>query len=282
MLSERVELVTRLADDPVVIEADRGQLEQVIVNLAINARDAMPAGGALTIEVAAASPPDGSDAALLRVSDQGVGIDAEDVPHIFEPFFTTKGAAGTGLGLATVHGIVSQSDGQIGVESKPGRGTTFTIVLPLHDGAMPAERPQPVAQAARGSETILVVEDDQTVRSIVTQMLDSYGYRVISAPDGEQAIREFRKSAEPIHLVLSDFIMPGLDGRQTTERIRQIEPATKALYMSGYAADPGIRSGILPGGTTFIQKPFTADELAGRIRELLDAAPNAERAAAEN
>ncbi|MGH2936342.1 MAG: hybrid sensor histidine kinase/response regulator [Gaiellaceae bacterium] len=267
MIGERVELVTRLVSRPVVVHADRGQLEQVIVNLAINARDAMPAGGAVTLEVAA-----DADAALLRLSDEGTGIDAEVMPHIFEPFFTTKGEAGTGLGLATVHGIVAQSGGQITVGDNAGGGSTFTVSLPLASEGLVAEREPQTEMTAGGDETILVLEDDAAVRAVISEMLETYGFRVISASDGEHALTEFRLAREPIPLVLSDVIMPGLDGPQTLERIRETAPQTKALLMSGYARDGNIRGGKLPPGTAFIQKPFSGDELVSRIRALLDGA----------
>jgi two-component system cell cycle sensor histidine kinase/response regulator CckA len=267
MIGERVELVTRLVSRPVVVRADRGQLEQVIVNIAINARDAMPTGGAVTLEVAA----DG-DTALLRVSDEGVGIDAEVMPHIFEPFFTTKGEAGTGLGLATVHGIVAQSGGQIAVGDNAGGGSTFTVSLPLASEGLVAGHEPNVETTTGGDETILVLEDDGAVRAVISEMLETYGFRVISASDGEHALAEFRLAREPIPLVLSDVVMPGLDGPQTLERIREMAPRTKALLMSGYARDGDMRGGKLPPGTAFIQKPFSGDELVSRIRALLDGA----------
>jgi two-component system cell cycle sensor histidine kinase/response regulator CckA len=266
LIGERVELFTRCADGPVLVEADRGQLEQVVANLAVNARDAMPDGGRLVLDVQIA--PDGKHAMLL-VSDNGCGMDAETVARAFEPFFTTKGAYGTGFGLATVHGIISQSGGRISVESEPGRGTTFSIALPASAGVVaPAPAGPPVV--ADGVDTILVVEDDPMVRSIVKAMLEDRGYRVVVADSGEAALETVETLEGPIHLVLSDLVMPGLNGRETVDRLRGLRPGVRALFMSGYTDDAVIRGGSFEPGTSFIQKPFSADELNRRIRESLD------------
>ena len=267
VLGDNVELVTKLAGEPVVVEADRGQLEQVIMNLAVNARDAMPDGGRLTITVEPVLEP-GGDVAQLSVSDEGSGIDAEIAAHIFEPFFTTKGNAGTGLGLSTVHGIVTQSGGHLFLDTKLGRGSTFKIRLPLsHSQPLPAATGHGEAIHG-GTETILVVEDDASVRSIVTVMLEELGYVIVGAASGEEAVELFETPELDISLVLSDVMLRGIDGRTTIERIRAIEPATKALYMSGYTDDVAIETN--KPGTAFIQKPFSGDELCSRVRELLD------------
>ena len=272
VIGDNVELVISLSERPVMVKADRGQLGQVITNLAVNGRDAMAGGGRLTIRVGSGDLDGGAAPryAVLSVTDEGSGIDAATASQIFEPFFTTKGEDGTGLGLATVHGIVAQSGGQVALDTELGRGSTFTVYLPLSmEGASP---PRAASESTDndGTERILLVEDDPTVRTIVTLMLRSRGYEVIHTSSGEEAIRSFEARTRPIELVVSDLIMSGLDGRQTTDRIRLIEPATKVLYMSGYSEDVTIRSGGLDGATAFIQKPFSGDELAVCVRELLD------------
>ena len=271
LIVDHVELVTTLSDRPVVVVADRGQLEQVITNLAVNGRDAMTKGGVLTIGVSSSHELDGN-LAVLTVSDTGSGIDEVIASQIFEPFFTTKGEAGTGLGLATVHGIVAQSGGQILLESEPGCGSTFTVQLPLSTEDPAAGRLDLAPTSAAGSETIMIVEDDAQVRSIVSIMLDDLGYAIVNAVDGEEALSLFKARERPIQLVVSDIIMRGLDGPQTIERIRQLEPATKVLYMSGFTHDAAFRDGEPTPGTDFIQKPFTGKELGVRVRELLDEA----------
>ena len=268
VIGDNVELVTELADDPVIVKADRGQLEQVITNLAVNGRDAMAAGGVLRI-VVGTTLEESTQVARLTVTDEGSGIDAETAAHIFEPFFTTKGENGTGLGLATVHGIVAQSGGHVLLETELGRGSTFDVRLPLSSEdpvLVPADAPQP---RRRGNETILVVEDDDSVRSIVTAMLEELGYEIVEAVSGEDAIEQFQQHAPRIPLVLSDVIMRGIDGQTTIGRIREVEPATKALYMSGYTHDVAVDSSA--AGTAFIQKPFNGDQLGACVRELLDA-----------
>ena len=275
VIGDNVELVTMLAEQPVVVKADRGQLERVITNLAVNARDAMPDGGMLRIEVSTAGFDAGHDGgapgfALLRVIDEGSGMDAATASRIFEPFFTTKGDKGTGLGLPTVHGIVAQSGGKVVLDTIPGSGSTFSVYLPLCAEELSSPRMRRAAVNVDGSETILVVEDDSTVRSIVSTMLAARGYKILDAANGEEAILRFDASDHSIPLVICDLIMRGLDGRKTIDGIRGIDPTTKVLYMSGYTNDAIIRSGGLGAGTGFIQKPFSGDELAARVRELLD------------
>jgi PAS domain S-box-containing protein len=273
LIGDGVQVVTTLARVPVVVKADRSQLEQVITNLALNGREAMPAGGRLTITVATALLEfGGSDSlqAVLSVADEGSGIDAVTATRIFEPFFTTKGDLGTGLGLATVHGIVAQSGGHLVLQTVPDHGSTFSVYLPLCAEEPVVTRNTPPATASRGSETILLVEDDPMVRSIVSRMLKARGYTIEGAASGQEAIRRFEARTQPIPLVLSDLIMAGLDGKETIGRIREIEPGTKALYMSGYSRDVTIRSGPIESGTGFIQKPFSGDELSISIRDLLD------------
>jgi PAS domain S-box-containing protein len=275
LIGDNVELVTRLAEQPVLVKADRGQLEQVITNLVVNGRDAMPGGGVVTIGVATgdldSGGDDGSRHALLSVTDEGTGIDAVTTSHIFEPFFTTKGDRGTGLGLATVHGIVSQSGGQLVLDTEPGRGSTFGVYLPLCAARPTSSQTLAATASCGGTETILLVEDDPTVRSLVSKLLAARGYAILGVADGEEAIERFGATKRPIHLIISDLMMPGLDGRETVERIRSIEPATKALYMSGYTNDAIIQNGAeLQPGTSFIQKPFSGDQLASSVRGLLD------------
>jgi PAS domain S-box-containing protein len=276
LIGDNVELVTTLAEEPVLVEVDRGMLEQVITNLALNARDAMPGGGVLRIQVTTGDfdrgDGDSPRQAVLSVADEGSGIDAAVASHIFEPFFTTKGDEGTGLGLPTVHGIVAQSGGQIVLDTAVGLGSTFSVYLPLSLEKLSSPRVLPATAGDGGTETILIVEDDPAVRSIVSKMLATRGYEIAGASNGEEAVLRFDQRESPIQLVLSDMVMLGLDGRQTIDRIREIEPTTRVLYMSGYTDGAIIRSSELGPGTGFIQKPFSGDELAVRVRELLDGA----------
>jgi PAS domain S-box-containing protein len=264
LIGENIELVTIHTDQQVLVEADRSQLEQVIANLAVNARDAMADGGRLTIEVGTAEGD-----ALFSVTDSGVGMDAETAARIFEPFFSTKGEHGTGLGLATVHGIVNQIGGTIEVVSELGRGTRIGISFPLSDFA-PAPHASSPEEATGGAETILVVEDEPSVRTIVSVMLSDQGYNVLVAGGGQEALAAVASSPGSIDLVLSDLIMPGMSGRETADRIRELQPGVKVLYMSGYTDDTEIRVGALPSGTGFLQKPFGGQALADSVRSLLD------------
>src|SRR5439155_3491523 len=241
--------------EPVCVYADRGQLEQVITNLAVNARDAMPAGGKLTIETAAVEVHDHHGLrlspgryALLAVSDTGAGMDPETATQIFEPFFTTKEGIGTGLGLSTVHGIVKQSGGQIWVYTEPGEGTTFKIYLPLIEDATEVAEPFDESVPAAQGETVLLVEDDAEVRYFVRQMLLEHGYLVLAVGGGEEALLVAAEH-ERIDLLLTDVVMPGLSGRETAERVRSIHPQIGVLYMSGYTDDAVLRRGVLRPGT---------------------------------
>ena len=276
LIGEDVEVTTVPAPEPTCVYADHGQLEQVIANLALNARDAMPDGGTLTIEVAAVDvgagghlPLEPGRYAVLSVSDTGCGMDPETAAQIFEPFFTTKDGLGTGLGLSTVHGIVQQSGGHVYVYSEPGVGTTFKIYLSLvEDSPRPKPIPQPAPEGA--GETILLVEDDAAVRTFVRQMLLEQGYNVLTAEGGEEAI-ELAGAQEGIDLVLTDVVMRGLNGRETVERLRETEPDIAVLYMSGYTDDAVLRRGVIERGTAFLQKPFGSDDLARKVRQVLDA-----------
>ena len=284
LIGEDIELVTVLDPHLGRVKADPGQIEQVIMNLAVNTRDAMPQGGKLTIETRDvlldedyarqyADVQPGSYV-MLTMSDTGTGMDEETLSHLFEPFFTTKDVGqGTGLGLATVHGIVKQSGGHITVYSEPGLGTTFKIYLPQTEEAstttsLPLTRPA----ALQGQETILLVEDADMVRDLARRTLTFRGYTVLEAHDGEEALRLSTQHEGPIHLLVTDVVMPGgISGRQLAERLMATRPEMRVLYMSGYADDAIVRHGLLEPGMAFLQKPFAPDILALKVREVLDA-----------
>ncbi len=280
LLGADVALTTQLEPNLGQIEADPSQLNQVVMNLVVNARDAMPQGGALTIETANADVDETGDGTIepgryvtLTVRDEGEGIDEETLRQIFEPFFTTKDSGkGTGLGLATVYGIVKQSGGYVEVESEVGVGSAFRIYLRRLDGARQpeaalAEAPAPVAGARAQPATVLVVEDEDVVRGLVVQVLEGEGYLALVANDGEEAFAIAERT--PVDVLLTDLTMPKLGGRELAERLRRTNPELKVLYMSGYT-DSGILSdGVLPPGTAFLSKPFTFAELAESVRGLL-------------
>ena len=282
VLGEDVELAASPAPDLGAVRADMGQLEQVLMNLAVNARDAMPTGGKLTIETANVEhDPDFARAqgaaavrqfVMLAVTDTGVGMDEATKARIFEPFFTTKAPGkGTGLGLATVYGIVQQSGGFIWVYSEPGRGTTFKIYLPRVDAAAEGVAAAALAPVARGRETVLFAEDSAAVRAVGKQVLERQGYTVLEAPDGEVAVHLAQRHSGPIHLLLTDVVMPGMSGRQLADQLARTRPDTKVLYASGYTGDAVVRHGVLEDGTPYLQKPFTPESLARKVREVLDA-----------
>jgi two-component system cell cycle sensor histidine kinase/response regulator CckA len=287
LLGEDIELRTVLTPNLGAVRADAGQLEQVIVNLAVNARDAMPGGGNLTIETMNVALEETYRAAhtvvvpgayvMVAVSDSGTGMDAATQARVFEPFFTTKPKGqGTGLGLATAYGIVKQSGGYIWVYSEPGRGTTFKVYLPRVDA--PAERvsPDPDSTASlRGSEAILLVEDQEEVRKLVRRMLESRGYHVLAAASGHDALRLTGQHAGTIDLLVTDVVMPGMSGREVALLLAPARPHMKVLYLSGYTDESIVRHGMLEPGIAFLQKPFTAEALARKVREVLDLARNA-------
>ncbi len=283
LIGEDVQLETSSAPDLGLIKADRSQIEQVILNLAVNARDAMPQGGRLTIETANVEldasyshPPavlSPGRYVMLAVTDNGCGMDAETQAHVFEPFFTTKEKGkGTGLGLATVYGVVKQSGGYVWVYSEPGRGTSFKIYLPrIEETAVPAGRDgkSEMQIPERGSETILLVEDEKGVRELAREYLASSGYTVIEAEDGHTALELAAMHVGPIHLLLTDVVMPGISGRELAERVSQIRPGIKIIYMSGYTDQAVVHHGILRNDAVLLQKPFTLMTLAAKLREML-------------
>jgi PAS domain S-box-containing protein len=282
LIGSHIEFVTRLQPDLGLVEADRSQLEQIIVNLAVNARDAMREGGRLVITTSNAVVQAGDarfdaetkpgPAVCLTVSDTGVGMDAQTQRFLFEPFFTTKGlGGGTGLGLATVYGIVKQSRGHILVRSAPGQGATFEIYLP-QVAPQPAAAAPGTAPAAPhgGKEVVLLVEDDDAVRSLTQRILKSEGYTVLEARSGEEALQTAAQHTGPIHLTLTDMIMPKMSGRDLASRIRQLHPETKVVFMSGHSEDLLREPGITPEHSGFIQKPFSPGALGQLIRKVLD------------
>ncbi|MES1188127.1 MAG: ATP-binding protein [Myxococcales bacterium] len=291
LLGEDVELVVRCSRKLSKVRADPGQIEQVIMNLVINARDAMPNGGKLTIETSDAvleesyvSEHFGSAAGphvLLAISDTGHGMDRETQARIFEPFFTTKELGkGTGLGLSTVFGIVKQSGGNIWVYSEPGGGTTFKVYLPLVSDADVQPDEVIATPVLHGTETILLVEDQDEVRRVAHRILVRFGYHVIEARNAGEALLTCEQYARTIHLLLSDVIMPLLGGRQLAERLLNVRPGLKVLFMSGYTENAIVHHGILDAGIEYVQKPLVPDTLARRVREVLDAParPRAPRA----
>ena len=287
LIGEDVRLVTVLDAALGKVKADPGQINQVILNLAVNARDAMPGGGRLTIETANVDiDAEGATAQAgwragryvrLSVSDTGAGMDVETRRHLFEPFFTTKPAGqGTGLGLSSVYGIVRQSDGWITVYSEPGKGTQFHVYLPrLEDdgeaAAVAAEDPAP----AFATGTILVTEDQDNVRGLVSRMLRGFGYHVLEAESGVEALAAAAAHAGTIHLLITDVVMPEMSGRELGAELKRQRPEIRVLYMSGYSGEAIARRGLLEDGVAFIQKPFTAESLAGKVRDTLGSAPAA-------
>ncbi|HTE51649.1 MAG TPA: PAS domain S-box protein [Kofleriaceae bacterium] len=274
-------LLTHLSDQALQrIMVDPGQIEQVVMNLALNGRDAMPTGGKLTIEVANVELDDAFAAEhagvaagphiMLAVSDTGCGMDADTQARIFEPFFTTKDKGkGTGLGLSTAMGIVHQSGGTIWVESEPGHGTRFKVYLPAVEGVV-APAPAPLPDLTAGSETILVVEDDAPLRVLARAILRRHGYHVLDAPSGGDALLICEQHPAAIHLLLTDVVMPRMSGRQLSERLRPIRPDMRVLYMSGYVDDAMVVRGVRHSEVAFLQKPITPDSLLRKVREVLD------------
>ena len=282
LIGEHIEIRTVKGPTLGRVKADPSQIEQVLMNLAVNARDAMPRGGTLTIETAnVALGLEGSSTpgalhpgphAMLRVSDTGTGMDADTRSHVFEPFFTTKEAGkGTGLGLATVYGIIQQSNGDILVESAPGEGTTFRIYLPLVEELASSRRAEVQGPALRnGTETILVAEDEAEVRKLVVRVLEGCGYKVHAMADAEEALRFVEQTKETIDLLLTDVVMPRMSGKELAEALEAKRPETRVLFMSGYTDDFIGHHGVLDPGIELIQKPFSPEAIARRVRVVLD------------
>jgi signal transduction histidine kinase/DNA-binding LacI/PurR family transcriptional regulator/ActR/RegA family two-component response regulator len=282
LLGEDIVLTTKLAPAAPPIWADAGQIEQILFNLTINARDAMPDGGTVTVETASlAHDPDDLSApvglaageyVMLRLSDTGAGMDEATQARIFEPFFTTKPTGkGTGLGLATVFGIVQQTGGHIAVTSAPGAGTSFEVYLPqVHPSDVGTVDTAPAAANLSGTETILLVEDDSGVRTTASRFLAGYGYQVLEAVDGNDALRISQEHRGPLDLVITDVVMPGMGGPELVTRLAARRPATPVLYVSGYTDSSAVRDALTDASVALLHKPFTAPDLAARVRELLD------------
>ena len=288
LIGEDIALVADYDPEPLMVRADPGQVEQAIVNLAMNARDAMPGGGVLAIRLykeqldpagaAVRGLSEDGQYVVMEVADSGVGMDEETRRHIFEPFFTTKGVGrGTGLGLSMVYGFIKQSGGSIDVKSTPGQGTVVRLHLPREMGTtagrQPGEGKTTWAELTTGGETILLVEDAEGVRKLARRLLTECGYRVLTAANPHEALVLSENHEDPIHLVLTDVIMPGMSGKDLADRVLAGRPQTKILYMSGYTGDVLADRGVLAAGTELLQKPFTPSTLASRVREVLDGAP---------
>ena len=283
LIGENIELTTRLGASLGRTRADAGQLEQVIMNLVVNAKDAMPSGGKIRIQTANTVLDDSfhrehtyirpGPYVMLSVSDTGVGMDKETKSRIFEPFFTTKDKGkGTGLGLSTVYGIVKQSAGYIFAQSELGQGTTFRIYLPrVEDPAEKIDAVKPSIVRAKGTETVLLVEDEESVRELVRETLETRGYTVVPAADGETALQLAIASGKHIHLLITDVVMPGISGRELAAKLSVTHPQTRVLFLSGYTEDAIVHEGVFEPGTAFLQKPFTLQNLSRKVREVLQA-----------
>jgi nitrogen-specific signal transduction histidine kinase/CheY-like chemotaxis protein len=281
LLGESIKLAPVLQPALGAVRADRSQMEQVLFNLAVNARDAMPEGGTITVETAnvdldvdyakthlGVQP---GPYVMMAVTDTGIGMDAETRRHIFEPFFTTKPAdQGTGLGLATVYGIVKQNGGDIWVYSELGRGTTFKVYLPRANGESQVEnKPAAAGEFRRGAETVLVVEDEKSVRQLIVTVLRQHGYQVLEAGDSLEAVQVSEAHTGPIHLLVTDVIMPHSSGRDLAERLQAVRAGIKVLYISGYTENTILHHGVLESNIDFLAKPFAFETLLDRVREML-------------
>ena len=289
LIGEDIQLLTILDPELWPVKVDPGQIEQVIMNLAVNARDAMRGGGKLTIETANVVLDENyarrhvsvkpGPCVMLAVTDNGCGMDKETQSHLFEPFFTTKAKGeGTGLGLSTVYGIIKQSGGNIWAYSETGLGTTFKIYLPRVEEAVKTYKPKlsPTVSPG-GSETILLVEDEEAVRAIVSKILQNKGYTVLEAHHGHEALQLCKDHQGPIHLMVTDVVMPDMSGRELAERLISLRPELRVLFMSGYPDKAIVHHGVLGAGTAFLQKPFTLSALECKVRDLLDAPPQSAR-----
>jgi CheY-like chemotaxis protein len=282
LIGEDIKLETSLDQTLPAVKADPGQLEQVLLNLVVNARDAMPRGGTVTLGTGTGTLASGTLApnvpeqagryVVLSVTDNGTGMSADTRSHLFEPFFTTKEVGkGTGLGLATVYGIVKQSGGYIAVDSELGSGTIVRIFLPVVAERVPPPEPPAPVKEWRGTETLLLVEDEDGVRTFARRALEDSGYRVLMASSGTDAIKLARGFDGRIHLLLTDVVMPGLSGRELAEQLVSDRPDVRVIFTSGYTDDETVRHGVREAETAFLQKPFTPEQLGRRIREVLDA-----------
>jgi signal transduction histidine kinase len=282
LIGEHIDLVTKIDPELGRVKADPGQIEQVILNLVVNARDAMQNGGCLTVETANVMIDQAyarkrelmrpGPHVMIAVSDTGHGMDAETLTHIFEPFFTTKEIGkGTGLGLATVYGIIKQTGGSVSVYSEPGHGTTFKVFLPRAEGAVePTTTGQMPALIAMGTETVLLVEDEDDVREFVREALEEAGYKVVEARDGLEAIAHLEEASLAVDVVVTDVVMPRMSGRELMEKLSRNRPGLKWIFMSGYTEDAIIHRGALGESATFLEKPFSAVALSRKVREVLD------------
>jgi len=281
VIREDIEVETLLSPDLGLVEADVGQMEQILMNLAVNARDAMPGGGTLTLETRNVELDEGyarehiavipGPYVMLAVSDTGTGMTKEVQERFFEPFFTTKEKGkGTGLGLSTVYGIVKQSKGNIWVYSEPGKGSTFKIYFPRVEGTVGIrEKDEEKGESLRGSETVLVVEDDDMVRNLALKALKQQGYKVLCAGDGREALGVFGEHKGPVHLMLTDMVMPGMNGRELAKSLEKLQPEMKVLFMSGYTDGTIVNHGVMAPGLNFLEKPFSPEGLARKVREVL-------------
>jgi PAS domain S-box-containing protein len=282
LIGENIQLAMVLGPDLKRVKADPGQMEQIIMNLAVNARDAMPEGGTLTIGTANVVLDDDyanqhvdvqpGEYVMLAVSDTGIGMDAHTRAHIFEPFFTTKvKGKGTGMGLSTVYGIVKQSGGYIWAYSEPNQGSTFKIYLPRVDEPVEMHEAGSLAdELPTGTETVLLVEDEEAVRSLVCKVLRASGYTVLESLHPSDALRIAREHPSPIHLLVTDVVMPQMSGREVANQVTLVRPSTKVLFISGYTDDAIVHHGVLDPDTAFLHKPFSPDALARKVREVLD------------
>jgi signal transduction histidine kinase/ActR/RegA family two-component response regulator len=282
LIGENIQLTMVLGPDLKRVKADPGQMEQIIMNLAVNARDAMPQGGMLTVGTANVVLDDDyanqhvdvkpGQYVMLAVSDTGIGMDDHTRSHIFEPFFTTKvKGKGTGMGLSTVYGIVKQSGGYVWVYSEPNQGSTFKIYLPRIDDPIETQDAANLAEElSAGVETVLLVEDEEAVRSLVCKVLRASGYTVLESLNPADALRIAREHPDPIHLLLTDVVMPQMSGREVANQVIVLRPSTKVLFISGYTDDAIVHHGVLDPKTAFLHKPFSPDALARKVREVLD------------
>jgi signal transduction histidine kinase len=270
LIEEDVTLVLGTQPDPAWVFADLGQIEQIVMNLAVNARDAMPSGGTLTIDVAVAGLDEPSARVVLTVTDTGTGMTPDVMGRLFEPFFTTKEVGkGTGLGLATIHGIVARIGGRVDVRSEVGQGSSFIVSFPRAAAAEIAVDPPPIPRPRPGTQTVLIVEDENELRDVARKLLDRQGYTVLVAANADEALRQFAQTGS-IDVLLTDVVMPGTSGPELARRLMERHPALKVIYMTGYTDDATLHRGVLNPGVALLHKPFTSDTLGRKVREAFD------------